>query len=206
VVLNPPGCPLLISKTDTDQLTAYDLTFFVVVVNTGLHPITFYTIKYWEYSRESRMGSGSVSTAMGVIGSTTPNLGPGETSEAGLGGTSSPQPMDRVEVAVDFVEFADGTRWGPDYSRSAQTLAAMRAGAREAQAYLKGVFQFGGDSGLASAMAAKHLPLEAPKNSKFEWERGFTQGRDAIQRRVRQAMDAGGGDAVARILEQPLDR
>jgi len=142
---------------------------------------------------------------MGVIGSSTPNLGSGQSSEEVLGALDSSQAIERVEVAVDFVEFADRTTWGPDRYRNAQILAGMRAGAREAQAYLKHVFQFAGDYGLASAVAAEHLPLEPPKESRPEWIRGFRLGTDTIRTRVKQAMESKGTEAAGKILNQPLD-
>jgi len=205
VVLNAPGCPLLISSTDSERLSAYDFNLGVVVVNAGLRPITFLAIRYCEYSGQSQVGSGFVGTAKGVIGSTSPNLGPGQSDEEELGGEHSQQAIERVEVAVDFVEFADGTTWGPDLYKNSRLLAGMRAGAREARAYLKGIFQYGGDYSLASATGAEHLPLEPPKNSDPEWERGFGLGKDTIQRRVRQAMEGTGREAAAKILNQPLD-
>jgi len=174
-------------------------------VNAGLRPITFFAVRYREYSGKSQVASGFVANDRGVIGFTAPNLGPGQSDEVALGGEHSPQATERVEVAVDFVEFADRTTWGPDLYKNSRLLVGMRAGAREAQAYLKGILQSGGDYGLASATAAEHLPLEPPKNSDPEWERGFRLGKDTIQRRVRQAMESTGREAAAKILNKPLD-
>jgi len=220
VVINPPDCPLRISSIDTDRLSAFHFDLGVVVVNRGERPISYYSITYSLYSGQSRDISGTVATGMGVIGSSAPNLGSGQSHEKELGVIDSLEAssnlrglhqaqrcgaIDHVEVAVDFVEFVDRTTWGPDLGKNAQILAGMRAGAREAHAYLKGVFESGGDSGLASATAAEHLPLEPPKNSGPEWKRGFRLGTDTIRTRVKQAMESKGTEAAAKILNQPLD-
>ena len=203
VVVNPPDCPLRISSIDSERLSAFHFTLGVVVVNAGTRPITAYAIRYSESGKCPV--SGFVAHYMGVIGSSASNLGSGQSSEALLGGLDSSQAIESVEVAVDFVEFADRTTWGPDLRKNAQTLAGMRAGAREAQAYLKHVFQFAKDYGLVSALAAEHLPLELPKGSGPEWIRGFRLGSDNIKSRVKKAVENEGSEAAARVLNQPLE-
>jgi hypothetical protein len=203
VVVDPPDCPLRISSIDSQRLSAYHFDLGVVVVNAGLRPITSYAITY-SLSGKCPV-SGFVASDMGVIGSSSSNLGSGQSGEEELGGLDSSQPTERVEVAVDFVEFADRTTWGPDLRRNAQRLAGTRTGAREAQAYLKGIFQSGGDYGLASAVSAEHLPLEPPEASGPEWKRGFTHGSDTIKWRVKKAIESEGSEAAAKILNQPLE-
>jgi len=205
VVINPPDCPLRISSIDTDRLSLLHLDLGVVVVNRGERPITYYAIRYSEYTAQGRDMSGSVASGMGIIGSSTPNLGSGQSDENELGVWDSCQGIDRVEVTLDFVEFADRTTWGPDLHKNAQLLAGMRAGAREAQAYLKHVFQFAGDYGLASALAAEHLPIEPPKKSRPEWIRGFRIGSDTIKSRVKKAVERAGSEAATKVLNQPLE-
>ena len=197
VVINPPDCPLRISSIDSDRLSAFHLELGVVVVNLGVRPITSYAIRYSESGKCP--ASGVIACHMGVIGSSASNLGAGQSSEEVLGALDSSQAIESVEVAVDFVEFEDRTTWGPDQYRNAQILAGMRAGAREAQAYLKHVFQFAGDYGLASALAAEHLPIEPPKKSRPEWIRGFRIGSDTIKSRVKKAVASEAGRRLQRF-------
>src|SRR5262245_44813979 len=75
VVVNPTDCPLRISSIDSDRLSAYHLELGVVVVNLGVRPITSYAIRYSESGKCPV--SGVVACYMGVIGSSTPNLGSG---------------------------------------------------------------------------------------------------------------------------------
>ena len=70
---------------------------------------------------------------------------------------------------------------------------------------MKHVFQFARDYGLASALAAEHLPLEPPKESRPEWIRGFTLGSDNIKLRVKKAVESEGSEEAARVLNQPLE-
>ena len=58
--------------------------------------------------------------------------------------------------------------------------------------------------GLASAVAAEHLPIEPPKESGPEWMRGFSLGSDNIKSRVEKAVESEGSEAAARVLNQPL--
>src|SRR5579862_8349013 len=64
IVLNPSDCPLLISSIDSTRLSAYHFDLGVVVVNTGVLPITSYAIRYSEHSGQSLVGSGFVGADM----------------------------------------------------------------------------------------------------------------------------------------------
>jgi hypothetical protein len=205
VIVSPPDCPLRISITGSSRLSSHVFDLDVLLANSGVLPITGYMITHSEYDGQSRVGSGSGGCFEGVLGSTDFPIGLGQSNEERLGIVFIGHAFDRVELAIDFIEFTDRTTWGPDQGRNAQILSGMRAGAREAQAYLRGVFQFAGSEGLTSALAAEHLPLGPPKNRDPQWERGFRTGADTIHTRAKQAMNDSNIDEVKSILNRPLD-
>ena len=213
LIVSLPGCPLLISGVDDSRLTAHHLELSFFVLNIGAQPITSYTIRYSEYRGESPAGSGDTSSSWGVLGPKTFNFPPGQWNDEVIGVTNEPEAIDRVELAVDFVEFTDRTVWGPDLDRNGQMLAGMRDGAAAAQAYLKQTLEARGSIGLMTAIVAEHLPLEPDQNNERsvknsdwqQWIRGYRLGRDTIKRKVKQAMESGGGSAAAAVLNQPID-
>jgi hypothetical protein len=210
-VVTPADCPLLISGVDDSLLTAPDFELSFSVLNIGARPITWYTVRFSQYRGQSPAGSGDTTSYWGVIGPSTFNFAPGQWKEEVLS-AGGPKAVDRVELAVDFVEFADRTTWGPDLDRSGQMLSGMRSGARIAQAYLKNSLEARGSFGLATVVSPEHLLLEPYENNEpseknddwRQWTRGYRLGRDTIQRRVKQALESGRVEAAAAVLNQPI--
>lgn len=121
-VRSQPGAPLRISAVaDNSDDPEAPLVSFLVENVTG-KPIQAYWISY-----DTVAHGGDVTLGVGVNAGTSEQvLPPGRRREAGVlnrGGQ-------RLKLWVDFVEFTDGTTWGEDASRYAESLAGQRAGAR----------------------------------------------------------------------------
>ena len=61
-------------------------------------------------------------------------------------------PPDHLELSLDFVEFEDGTTWGPDTFKSAEQLVAQRVGAKLEQTRLLQVLIAGGLEALVQVL------------------------------------------------------
>ena len=209
LVVTPQGCPLLISGVDDSLLTAHHFELSFYVLNIGARPITYFAVRYSAYRGQSALDSGDTATDKGAIGPGSLNLAPGQWEDGELGAVDSPDAIDRVELAVDFVETTDGTTWGPDLSKNGVRLSALRSGARTAQAYLKSTLEAKGSAGLVAAVSLEHLPLEPDENNEPSkkrdyWEWAYRLGRDTIHRRVKQAIEKGGAQAAVAILNAPI--
>jgi hypothetical protein len=72
--------------------------------------------------------------------------------DGGIGRIYQQAPVEIV-LAVDFVEFADGTRWGDDIGKSGERLDGQRAGGNAAITKYREVLLKEGINGLESAFA-----------------------------------------------------
>ena len=61
-------------------------------------------------------------------------------------------PPDHLALSLDFVEFEDGTTWGPDTFKSAEQLVAQRVGAKLEQTRLLQVLTAGGLEALVQVL------------------------------------------------------
>ena len=64
-------------------------------------------------------------------------------------GDSLKEQVKSVRLTVDFIEFADGTAWGPDSANSRDLLAGQREGARLTRQHLRGLMQNKGQEAMA---------------------------------------------------------
>jgi Holliday junction resolvase len=110
---------------------------------------------------------------------------------------------EKVVLSVDFVEFADGSTWGADTARYAESLAGERAGARAEAERLVKLLKTGGLQAVKDAAAEKvDYPDLTPETRR---EVSFLIGVRATRGRVLQASEKGGLSTVEAALRQPYD-
>lgn len=116
------------------------------------------------------------------------------------------QPVPSYTLAIDFVEFVDGSAWGPDKFKSGERLAGRRAGFNvEKNRFLK-VLKGQGVSALKKAIDdADVIESETPSGRSQEWGEGFNTGRKMIQIRLQRAQKRGGTPEVELELQTPND-
>jgi hypothetical protein len=107
-------------------------------------------------------------------------------------------------LAVDFVEFADGTRWGNDKGKFADWLDGMRAGGKAAIKRYQEILARSGINGIEQELASQTL-IEPQSPKSAEWGYGFSTGVNTVRRRLKEANTKGGQDGVERELEKPFD-
>ena len=118
-------------------------SFEYTVVNNNDKPIRAYTI---------RRDDGLTGSNLSMLNSP---LQPGQSLWEALGNTTYSEPVQAILLSVDFVEFTDGTFWGPDTTRSSQRLAGIRAGMSVERSRLLTIFN---DDGIAKLIS--HLEAE----------------------------------------------
>lgn len=203
VAAKQPGSPLLIQVTNVDSSNPLQPRYQYTVTNVGDKPVRAYAIKE---STSLDAGGPTIHTYFTNFPSTTQFLTPyGVGYEEGGFGNSYPTPPIKVELSVDFIELADGTRWGDDAAKSGDTLDGMRAGGRAALKRYREILASQGEVGLERALSDENsVPREAKPKSD-EWARGFDMGVGFISGRIKRAKEKGGKDGVKRELDKPYD-
>ncbi|HKC62927.1 MAG TPA: hypothetical protein VKB86_04785 [Pyrinomonadaceae bacterium] len=203
VVAQQPDSPILVFSTYVDQSDPLRPRYGYTVTNASDKPIRAYTIQ----ESVSRGGGGPI---VGISLTNLPAvklfLKPNETKqEEGGVGRVYQSPPDKVELAVDFVEFADGTRWGNDTSKSGERLDGFRAGGKAAIKKYREILVTDGAKGLEQALEDTNLIQPEGQSKSSVWADGFNSGVSIVKSRLSAAKTKGGQDEIKRELEKPFD-
>lgn len=203
VVEKQPGSPLLIQITSVDSSNPLQPRYQYSVTNVGDKPVRAYAIKE---GTSLDAGGPVIRTRFTNIPSTAQLLTPYGVryEEGGLGKLYQVPPI-KVELSVDFVELADGTRWGGDTGKTGDTLDGMRAGGKAAIKRYREVLAGQGDAGLERALSSDSPVRYEGQPKSEEWARGFDMGVGFVRGRVKQAKGKGGKNEVRRELDKPYD-
>lgn len=123
-------------------------------------------------------------------------------------------------IWLDFVEFKDGTRWGADECRNAESTDGAREGARlQRDQFLKIFREQGADALMKFIRANYHkefgvktwqqgerplVPIWPPDGHSRKWEEGFTAGARGVVERVIEAERRWGPDEIEHELSRPI--
>ena len=113
--------------------------------------------------------------------------------------------LKQLTLSVDYVEFADGTTWGPDAFKSVDRVAGRRAGAEAERELLLKMLTESGAAAVVKAIEAGLPDRTAPPGHSPEWGQNFNLGAKALRTRVRVAQFEGGAANVEALLRKPFD-
>ncbi len=111
----------------------------------------------------------------------------------------------QLRVSVDFVEFANGSVWGPDACKSAEQLDGQRAGGRVAKRLFKKKLDERGFDILMSQLYVNDSNLASPEGRSDAWKAGFRGAVNTLRERLRRANEEGGVTEVEAVLQRPVD-
>ena len=114
-------------------------------------------------------------------------------------------PTPSISLSVDFVEFSDGSTWGADFCRTAETLSGLRAGALAARERFAQTRLQDGDNGVIGLLKQDVLVLEAPVGHSTAWVEAFREGVRRLFEKLRRAREEGGLLEVERVFKLPFD-
>ena len=202
VVAQQPDSPLLILSTYVDSSDPLRPRYGYSVTNITDKSIRAFTV---QESISTGGGAPVVSTSLTHAPAVKLFLKPHESRQLEGGqGSIYQAPPDKVELVVDFVEFADGTRWGEDIGKSGEMLGGRQAGGKAAIKRYREILANNGMSGLEQALENQNL-IE-PENSKsVEWDRGFDAGINIVKQRLKDARTKGGREGIKHELDKPFD-
>ncbi len=163
------------------------LTVDFTLQNVGDKTIRAYTIR--EFSREFDTDLGGVifSYKLSAEGILKPN----QSSNQQIGEFGSTQVQENFRLAVDFIEFTDGSTWGKDLSNSAQQLAGLKTGIKMVLESLKESNQQGGIEAVIKTLN-EMKELSPPDEQSATWKRGFRSGSNTMKSIIKRAYETAG--------------
>lgn len=197
-VKDQSDAPIRLTVLTSDSSDPNAQSILVEVTNVGTKAIRAYAISQ-ETTRGLEKSSGFMLADMGIIGEP---LQSGQYSTDSVAYTPFSDGTSYVSLIVDFVEFEDGTVWGPDAEKSSEMLAGRRAGEREAGKRLVKFYKETGIQRALKALDESSLETVPPQGHTPEWEEGFSSGQRAIPQRLKRAMSKGGAVKVEKELRK----
>ena len=97
----------------------------------------------------------------------------------------------RVTLSVDYVEFSDGKRWGPDSAKSAERVAGSRAAIKTFTTRLSGIIRGTNPNDVANVLDSMAKLAPPPQHSE-EWNDGFHGAARSLTNRLKRANESGG--------------
>jgi hypothetical protein len=203
VVLEQPGSPLLLLSTFVDASNDLSPRYGYSITNTSDKPICAYAI---QESASLGKGAPSDSATFTHFPAVKLFIAPhaSRQEEGGAGRVYQAAP-DKVVLSVDFVEFADGKRWGEDTGSFGQMLDGKREGGRAAMKKYREILASEGIDGLDKGLAKPDFIRPEVTNKSDAWLRGFRMGVTTTKSRVTAASKKGGQEGVRSELDKPFD-
>jgi hypothetical protein len=197
-----PESPLQIITVSIFSVDARTPHFEFSVHNAGGKPIRAYAIARSLGNGGTRPGGGSIVNLLAA----KDILQPGHTRKDSVIGGVRETPVTNISLAVDFVEFTDGTTWGKDRYNTAERLAGQRAGGRAALDHFKHVLAKKGPAPLTDSLESEAGSIPVPQGHSPEWADGFKTGVGVVKVRLKAARQKRGKiEDVEAELERPYD-
>jgi hypothetical protein len=195
--------PLLIQSTNVDLSNPLNPQYEYLITNNSNKPIRAFTVQ----DKVSLNDGGQIiSNRLSHFPTAKLFLMPHESKqeEGGLGKTYQSPPLE-IELSADFVEFADGTRWGSDVSASSNKLDGIRAGGKAAINKYREILTTEGVSGVEQLLANQNLVSPDNQSRPNTWNEGFRVGVDIVKSRLREAKAKKGQEEIKNELNKSFD-
>ncbi len=162
--------------------------------NVSDKTIRAYTLREFSGAFDTDLGGVLSSYKLSGAGIFTPNQFSNEQigeSSSTLVTPGSARVRERFKLAVDFIEFTDGSTWGKDLSNSAQQIAGIKTGIKKILESLKEPNRQGGIKAVIKTLN-EMKELSPPDEQSATWKRGFRGGANSIKSIIKRAYEAGG--------------
>ncbi|HJR09467.1 MAG TPA: hypothetical protein VJ842_19555 [Pyrinomonadaceae bacterium] len=115
------------------------------------------------------------------------------------------EPVESIQLVVDFVEFEDGVKWGADKFKSADRLSGQRAGAREESARLLKFINEKNVDVTVQIFATEGSEIVPPTGNSSEWREGFREGINFKRGQLKRVYSKEGWPGVVNELKRSLN-
>lgn len=187
-VLPQPDAPLRISVLSHNPADPRAPEIVFQLTNIGARPIRAYSIVQ-ETVRGGEKSSGFVLTD---VDSANVTLQPGQYLTDKITYEPLSEVSSQVTLSVDLVEYSDGALWGADLRKSAEVLSGRRAGVREAQQRILGVYKSEGLRAAIKSLRADAADAEPPAGGSAKRADGYRHGFSHATGRLRRLLDKSG--------------
>jgi hypothetical protein len=196
-----PESPIRVLLQGPELADPVGPTVELTIVNISAKAIHAYAIKYETLANTTRSGGWDVSIPAAKKAAFTS----GAAASMEISGTTYAPPLNSMRVSVDFVEFADGSTWGPDKYNTRDRIGGMRAGAQAARERLSEVLKtLGREAVLRTVNEHTADGISRPSSGSPQWTQGFEEGIGFIKARVREAAKSGDFEALRNGIEKPF--
>jgi hypothetical protein len=194
-----PESPLRITVLSVEADEPLKPSIKLLLTNIGEQSIQAYTIRHDEAT------AGTKSSGVIVTNAASPEsmFQPGQMKTEVINNIGYSQPLKKLVVAIDYVEFQDGTSWGEDTYKSKQRLAGNRAGAQAALDRLNSLAKKRGSRAVVEEL--NNFEVLPPSDQTEEWVQGYETGVKAIRERIRHSYQWNGLDSISDELRKPFD-
>ena len=111
---------------------------------------------------------------------------PGQSPQMEITGIEYSGMPETMILSVDFVEFADGTRWGLDTMKTGERIDGVRAGAQAARDALMQILKTGGVDAVVRSLDTIEPQADQSSLRSSEWLDSFSTGVKWMRARVRR--------------------
>lgn len=195
-----PDSPLRISNILNNSMDPGELEISFTVENVGDSAITAFTIRYVDYCGKSRSGGFNLNNIL----TKDRILMPRQTILSSLADFGCSEPLTRVVIIVDYVEFENGKHWGEDRFKTGERLAGTRAGAKDETRAIQQAADKGGEA-ILRRINSDNNDWSIPANHSEAWVTGYNSGRRFRRGQVKRAYIQNGMNGITQTLQTPYD-
>lgn len=182
------GSPLKITIINVNSTDALKPEVEYSMVNTGQKVIRAYAIRQDFTTDHSKF----TATDCQVGRSINAFLQPGQATQGSISNSGSNEPITRITITVDVVEFDDGEFWGPNLTNSRDLIDGMHYGKKRAidfyQQRRKQITLEEIAKNLTAGIEQDAVTaLRIPENKSNEWNKGYKAGIGSVRARLTQA-------------------
>lgn len=120
-------------------------------------------------------------------------------------GTDEQNKPPRLEFAVDFVEFSDGSTWRTDSCQAKEHLEGFRAGLRAARSLFREIVAEAGSQKLIDDLIEGPVKADTPTGHSSRWAEAFQSGVEGMRSSVLRAYQERGLPEIDIELSRPID-
>jgi hypothetical protein len=194
--------PLRVLQINTDSLTTYMPEVELTLTNVSMYPISAYSVRFDVLGEKWQKGGVDLSDAT----SDQAIFKPGQSKQITLGGgVRYSDPIKALKITIDFVEFTNGTIWGPDSFQSGERLAGRRAGAQAIAQRFREIFHEKGPSAVLAGVETESVDVTSESNHSARWLEGFQSGITVMRSRIKEAYSQAGLSGIETALTQAFD-
>lgn len=196
-----PESPLKIIITRVDLSNPLKPEVEYLLANTGQKIIRAYTVKHDFTTPHSHFTASDCQ----VIRSKYSFLQPGQTKSGTISSSGSSEPITKIKLTIDIVEFNDGEYWGPDLTKTRGMIGGMHSGVSVAISFYQQ--KLATLENLASSLETgveQDIVSDFPpsEDKSPEWIKGYRAGVASVRARLAKANEDHGTEGIGMELKR----